>query len=165
VAKHLLDCDFFKQAEHIACYFSVKDELSTEVIFTSLWRTNKHCYLPVVTTVAHEMRFAYYDRTTSLTNNRYNILEPTNPVYFQNQSLDIVLVPLVAFDKKGWRLGMGGGYYDKSFSFLCNKSRPAKPLMIGLAFSQQEADSIPHDDWDVSLDAVITECGIMRFSF
>lgn len=164
VAKHFVASDVFKRSTHIACYFSTKDELNTDVVFTSLWRADKSCYLPVLHEKAHSMGFAHYTRSTVLCQNRYRIFEPKEPDYVKNELLDIVLVPLIAFDKKGCRLGLGGGYYDKSFHFLLSVKRPAKPLLIGLCFSQQEAESIPRDPWDVPLDAVITEQGVRWFT-
>ena len=163
VAKHFVASDAFKQSTHIACYFSTKDELSTDVVFTSLWRAGKSCYLPVLHEKVHSMGFAHYARSTVLCQNRYRIFEPKEPRYVDHDLLDIVLVPLLAFDKKGSRLGLGGGYYDQSFNFLLSVKRPAKPLLVGLCFSQQEAASIPRDSWDVPLDAVITEEGIRWF--
>ena len=74
-------------------------------------------------------------------------------------ALDLVLVPLVAFDARGVRLGMGGGYYDRSFAYLNFRSRWRRPRLIGVGFDFQRAESISPQPWDVCLDGVITERG------
>lgn len=163
VSDHLVASHFFLQATHIACYFSTQDELDTTRIITAVLNDDKNCYLPVVANNIEVMQFAHYDDKTLLHQNRYGILEPLFPDYINIALLDIVLMPLVAFDKRGYRLGMGGGYYDKTFSFLVSKARPAKPLLMGLAYAKQETAMIPEDVFDVTLDAIITEHGIHWF--
>jgi len=152
----------FVQAKHVACYFSIRDEVDTQELFANIWLLNKHCYLPVLTE-NESMQFAHYDRLTELSANRYGILEPVKPQYIVKELLDIVLVPVLAFDQAGYRLGMGGGFYDKTFEFKLQIKQQSKPLLIGLAFSQQETNNIARDKWDVPLDMVITEQKIINF--
>ncbi|MGA9423336.1 MAG: 5-formyltetrahydrofolate cyclo-ligase, partial [Rhodanobacteraceae bacterium] len=71
--------------------------------------------------------------------------------------LDVVLVPLVAFDRHGHRLGFGGGYYDRAFAFLHGRDMPGSPLLIGIAYAMQELPRIEASAWDVRLDYVATE--------
>ena len=81
----------------------------------------------------------------------------------QPEKLELVLVPLVAFDKQGNRLGMGSGYYDSTFAFLQNQKRPTKPYLLGLAYEWQCCDSTFTEAWDIKLDAVATENTIYVF--
>lgn len=80
----------------------------------------------------------------------------------QAEDLDIVITPLAAFDLQGHRLGTGGGYYDRTFAFL-QKNTVKKPKIIGLAYAEQQAELLPHDQWDIDLDGVVTEKGIVWF--
>jgi len=99
--------------------------------------------------------FIHIHPKTVLSKNRFGILEPSpSLVSFSPQCLDIVLVPLVAFDEEGHRLGMGGGFYDKTFSFRKDK---AVPRLIGLAYSIQKGKHLPQSLFDITLDEVITE--------
>lgn len=124
------------------------------------------------------LHFAPYERNEPLHKNIHHVLEPSptdNTILAKD--LDIVILPLVAFDLQGNRLGKGGGYYDCTFSFLSknqlstlgkrqkNKSSiPHKPILIGLGFQIQEAKSIPTDPWDIKLDAILTETMIKFIS-
>jgi 5-formyltetrahydrofolate cyclo-ligase len=75
----------------------------------------------------------------------------------QPLALDLVLTPLVGFDHKGNRLGMGGGYYDRSFAFLLRRQNWKKPRLVGLAYDFQQLDKLPAKNWDVPLTAVATD--------
>ena len=104
-----------------------------------------------------------YDPGVPMTNNRFGIAEVNLPVSqaIAVSKLDVVLLPLVAFDLKGNRLGMGGGFYDATFSHLrANKNRPT---FIGLAYELQKLESLPSDSWDLPLDGVCTESNFYQF--
>jgi len=122
----------------------------------------KEYYLPVVPPPGNRrLRFARVDTDSSFRKNRYGILEPDVPAHCLSTALalDLVLTPLVAFDRRGGRLGMGGGYYDATFAFLAGRSYWRRPVMVGVAFSFQEVPHIDRDPWDIPLSAVITERG------
>lgn len=151
---------FFLQSEHIACYLPHQDEFDSHPLIELIWSQNKKCYLPIlVNDKERELGFVCYEKNDELHRNRYSILEPKNTSeLWMPEKLDIVLAPLIAFDKRGHRLGTGGGYYDHTFAFL--KTQYHKhPRMIGLAYAIQEVDSLPHDPWDVSMQGVVTELG------
>ena len=76
-------------------------------------------------------------------------------------ALDIVLVPLLAFDRRGTRLGSGGGYYDRSFAFLHGQARPHRPLLVGVGYAFQEVESLPAAAWDVALDYIATDAELI----
>jgi 5-formyltetrahydrofolate cyclo-ligase len=155
----------FRASMHIACYLHVKDEFDSTPVIETIWSANKYCYLPVLTGEnENSLTFVRYNSGDPLHMNRYQIPEPANITNTISPfDLDIVLTPLVAFDLRGCRLGTGGGYYDRTFSFL-HGGVSRKPLIIGLAYALQQADSIPDDPWDISLDGVVTESGFMLFS-
>jgi 5-formyltetrahydrofolate cyclo-ligase len=98
-----------------------------------------------------------------LRRNRFGLLEPAATPTASALTLDLILVPLVAFDHKGHRLGMGGGFYDRALSFRHRRRRWFGPRLIGLAFAMQELRAIEAVPWDVRLDAVLTEDGLLTF--
>ena len=124
----------------------------------------KDYFLPVVPpSGTRRMRFAAIGPETSFRKNRYGILEPDVPKrsLLTARELDLVLAPLVAFDRFGGRIGMGGGYYDTTFAFLASRNHWQHPKMVGVAFSFQEAPHIDPDPWDIALTAVATERGVV----
>ena len=78
--------------------------------------------------------------------------------------LDLILLPLVGFDLKGNRLGMGGGYYDRTLSYLRHRRFWIKPRLVGVAHECQKVDSLIARPWDIPLDAVVTETAFYRFN-
>jgi 5-formyltetrahydrofolate cyclo-ligase len=89
--------------------------------------------------------------------NRYGIPEPVAPgELLEPFQLDLVLVPLLGFDRRGHRLGHGGGYYDRSFAFLNEQVRPTEPLLVGIAYDFQELEIVNEEPWDVALDFIAT---------
>ncbi len=153
ICHRLLRCDSFKKAHKIALYLPFEGEVPTFLILTQALAAHKACYTPVVSN--HLLQFAQIDLNTPLKSNRFGILEPTsNAGLISPHSLDLVLVPLVGFDKQGHRLGMGGGYYDKTFAF---RRRTHKPRLIGLAYDFQRLSLIPRSGSDLLLDEIITE--------
>ena len=104
-----------------------------------------------------------YTKDSRMCLNRFGIEEvdalPNHAI--KVSEIDLVLLPLVAFDKTGNRLGMGGGFYDATFAHL--KSKKTKPLFIGLAYQSQLVEDLPSDPWDLPLDGVCTEESFYRF--
>ena len=152
---------FFLQHQHIACYMAVTPECATTHFIHHIWQAHKTCYLPVLT-ADRQLQFAVYQQGDALQRNRYGILEPKASCrLIAPQLLDSVLLPLVAFDQAGYRLGRGGGYYDATFAFLQHAraaSSRRKCYLIGLAYAKQQWPTLlPRDTWDISLDAVLTE--------
>jgi 5-formyltetrahydrofolate cyclo-ligase len=157
----LVDSTLFKHSQNIACYFAVENEFDCAPIVKAIWGAKKNCYLPILSET-NTLEFALYDSHTDLKFNRYRILEPDTSLYFPSDQLDLVLMPLVGFDLQGHRLGMGGGYYDRTFQFLHDKTI-RKPFLLGLAFEFQKMEQIPVDPWDISMDGVLTEKQLYLF--
>jgi len=152
------------QAKHIALYLSNDGELETHGLIDWCWQTGKKVYLPVVHPfAAGNLLFLHYDQKTTLINNQYGIAEPKLDVrkIIPAKQLDIICTPLVAFDKTGARLGMGGGFYDRTLSHWYQhyqKQTPQynTPYPIGLAHNCQLIDTLPTEEWDIPLPEVIT---------
>ncbi|EKD55095.1 MAG: 5-formyltetrahydrofolate cyclo-ligase [uncultured bacterium] len=160
-AELLVETDFFRQSQHIACYYPTDDEFDCLPIIQKIWQAKKKCYLPSLTS-QKILNFIPYQPNDALQLNRYRILEPVEGEPISLDKLDIVLVPLVGFDLRGHRLGMGAGYYDRTFHFL--RGRVAgKCYFLGLAFLSQGVSILPEDAWDVSLQGVLTEKKIIYF--
>ena len=108
-----------RHAVHIAAYWPVKGEMDVRPVIEQARRYNKHVYLPVITG-DDTLMFAAYDADTPMRENRYRIAEPdvSEDRLVSPRDLDLVILPLVVFDSYGNRLGMGGGYYDRTFAFL-----------------------------------------------
>lgn len=144
----------FRHAHHIALYMSVQEELSTERILRLALKYHKACYLPIITPT-HQLQFRKVNQETLLVKNRLGIFEPQpGTKQIVASQLDLVLVPLLAFDSALHRLGMGGGYYDRTFAF---KHGTNKPFLLGLGYEVQKVPHLPCSDLDISLDMVITE--------
>lgn len=133
-------------------------------LISRLWSMGKRTYLPGLH--GQELWFLPYTRYTPLCRNRFGIPEPDAPPRSRclRQALDLVLMPLVAFDESGNRLGMGGGYYDRTFAYLLNRRRWRRPMLLGVAYEFQCVESLPTRHWDVPLDGVVTDKRVRLFS-
>ena len=162
-ATYLRESDIFQQAKTIACYFSMPEEFDTAFIQQTIINAGKHCYMPVLTP-EKTLLFSAYIPGDVLVPNRFNILEPiVTPVnIIQPNKLDLVLMPLVAFDNHGHRLGAGGGYYDRTFAFMHDHQE--KPFLMGVGYALQAAQRLPTEPYDVHLHAVLTEKELLHFT-
>ena len=162
----------FFRSNNVACYLANDGEVSLYRVIDALWLRKKTVCLPVLFGFGNAsfgkriMHFASYDKNSCMKPNQYGISEPDIPISHQLKpiELDIVLMPLVAFDLNGNRLGMGGGFYDRSFSFLMRRKSNKKPRLIGVAYDFQEIETLDSDSWDVPLDAVVTESRLIKIS-
>lgn len=165
LAQRLLAFLPLRKARRVAVYLANDGELDPAPLVECLWRMGKSVYLPVLHPFAHgRLHFAEYQPGEPLLKNRYGIPEPKPLVHglCPAHALDLVLTPLVAFDATGNRLGMGGGYYDRSFAFLQTR-RSARPFLLGLAYAFQEVGALPAECWDVRLAAIATPAKIHRW--
>jgi 5-formyltetrahydrofolate cyclo-ligase len=154
-AQILTQLPCFTTSQHIACYLAVNAEFDCKQVIEAIWQAKKNCYVPRLTQT-NLLEFARYQYADSLHLNRYAILEPVEPVEkIGPEKLDMVIVPLLAFDLVGQRLGTGGGYYDRTFAFLSTPSNK-RPQMLGMAYAAQAVEKLPADAWDIQLDGVIT---------
>lgn len=150
------------RASRIALYLPVGAELDCTPILTGAWQRGRQVYLPVV--AGRVLAFAPYAPDTWLADNRWRIPEPVVPPrqWKRARELEVILAPLAAFDAAGHRLGMGGGFYDRTLAFLSLRCCARRPHFIGLAYELQQVPVLPADHHDVRLDAVVTELALHR---
>lgn len=147
---------------NVAGYWAVRGELPLNLAVASLARRKQKYFLPVLRE-ARQLRFAEYREGVALQGNRFGIPEPEVPSGRLQTAgdMDVILLPLLAFDRQGHRLGTGGGWYDSSLAFLGNEPRPARPLLVGVGYAFQEIETVPIEPWDIDLDYVATEAELI----
>lgn len=157
----------YKKCKSVAIYLPNDGELDLTPLLHHAQTLRKKIYLPVVHGPAfNRMWFAPINKHSKLKNNRYGIPEPVVPMrkMLKPKQIDLVLLPLVAFDMQGNRLGMGGGYYDRSFAFLRSRKKWHRPLLVGVAYDFQQIDELSADPWDVPLNAIATDTRFIKFA-
>ena len=154
--------DFFRVAQRIAFYQVTGGEIDPRMLLDLALSEGKSCFLPIIQQDNPEfVSFAPYDANTELIPNKWGIAEPSASEIISPTNFDVVFVPLVGFSEDCFRLGMGKGFYDRTFSFkIFNRS--SSPMLVGLAHESQLVDSFPVESWDVRLDSVATERHIYR---
>lgn len=160
---HVVATRLYRVSRRIAVYLPNDGEIDPVALMARIWKSNKTCYLPILSRLRHDrLWFAPFTKDTPLAANRFGILEPVTPAHtwVRAQELDLILMPLVGFDTHGNRLGMGGGFYDKSLAHLQHRSLWRKPHLIGLAHDFQRVKKIEACAWDVPLQAVATDRGL-----
>tara|TARA_R110002073_G_scaffold43456_2_gene120949 strand:- start:437 stop:1027 length:591 start_codon:yes stop_codon:yes gene_type:complete len=154
--------DFFRVAQRIAFYQVADGEIDPRMLLDLALSEGKSCFLPVIEADNPEfVSFSAYDANTELVPNKWGIAEPPSSEVISPTNFDVVFVPLVGFNKACFRLGMGKGFYDRTFSFKIFNRR-SSPLLVGLAHECQLVESFEVESWDVRLDAVATEKKIYR---
>ncbi len=146
----------FKYAKRIALYLANDGEVSTQLAIQNAWQRGQKVYLPVLDPIRKGyLWFVEYKFDSCMRKNRFGISEP-DPRFNQRISprfIQTVGLPLVAFDAEGNRLGMGGGFYDRSFEF-CQQAG-TKPMLFGLAHRCQQVEKLPMENWDIQLKEII----------
>ncbi len=158
LARQVWRSSLFRRSRHIAFYLANDGELDLTPLFHHAWGMRKTCYLPVITP-GKRLLFTPFQAGDPLTPNAFGIPEPAgaNLKYVDAKLLDLLLMPLVAFDAQGNRLGMGGGFYDRSLAFLRQRQHWRKPRLLGIAHDFQRVGTLVAQDWDVPLDAIATD--------
>lgn len=156
IADRVVHAPFFRRSRKIACYLSTPDEVDTWRIIGRAWRMKKQIFVPV-TQRDRLLEFREITPQSDLVLGNFGLLLPVSGNVIAARELDLVLTPLVAFDDKGERIGMGGGYYDRTFSFLRGRQQWLKPKLVGLAFACQRIPQITANPWDIRLYSVITD--------
>lgn len=156
----------FLTSRRIACYLPNDGEIDTGPVIAHIRRLRKTCYLPVLSRLSHDrLWFAEAGPKTKLVPNRFGIPEPVvkSRDLVRAQELDLILMPLVGFDDRGNRLGMGGGFYDRSLEFLRHRKHWRKPHLLGIAYDFQRVNGLTADPWDVPLQGVITDQAVYLY--
>ncbi len=167
ISDQLARTALFRQSRRIAGFIANDGEPSLEPLMQLAWARHKAWHLPIIglPNLSH-LWFGRYDQGDELLHNRYGIPEPVTALYHATPAwgLDLVLMPLVAFDANGNRLGMGKGYYDRTLKFLRHRRHWRKPRLVGIAYEFQKMAQLPCQPWDIPLDAIITEQSIYNIN-
>ncbi len=161
--EHLLQSYVWQHSKLIALYVALKGELNTDPLLHNILEDDsksKKLLLPLCGKDKGELLLAPCTGYAELSKGAFGILEPKQIDLTQEFVPDLMILPLLAFDKRGTRLGYGGGYYDR----LCQRKSFADALRIGLAFEFQEVEALPKEAWDIPLHGVCTEQGLRFFA-
>lgn len=153
----------FHRADKLAFYLPNDGELDPGRLMERARALHKRCYLPVIDTMLGErLAFAPYQPGTPLRANRFGIPEPQVPRKFWEtpRMLDVIYAPLVAFTPSGERLGMGGGFYDRTLEMRRHFNLWRRPRVFGLALELQKREWLPTEPWDIAIDGIATEAGL-----
>jgi 5-formyltetrahydrofolate cyclo-ligase len=153
---HFLDRIELSKNEVVAAYWPIRDELDIRPLIGRLMDAGQPVCLPVVLGHEEPLELRLWQEGAPLYEAGFGTLAPEDGA--PRVAPDIILMPLLGFDRHGTRLGYGGGYYDRT---LANLSR--RPRLVGFAFARQEIDHIPRQAHDVPLDAIVTELGVRHF--
>lgn len=160
--RQLAQHPLFRRARHVAFYLANDGEIDPSLLLRAAQKMGKATYLPVLDGWPRTRMVLQRVRPGErLIPNRFGIREPRfsrarqRPIW----ALDLVLMPLVGFDEYGGRLGMGGGFYDRSLAYRARRKKSHKPTLLGLAHECQKVDRLPLASWDVTLHATVTDNG------
>jgi len=142
--------------EVVAGYWPIRDEMDVKSLVARLMDAGQPVCLPVVVSDEKPLELRLWEQGAPLYEAGFGTLAPAEEAPLAQP--DIIILPLLGFDKHGTRLGYGGGYYDRTLAAL-----PKRPRLIGFAFALQELDLIPRGAHDVPLDAIVTEHGVRNF--
>ena len=148
IISHLKQQDFFQQANTIAVYLSYNNEVDTWQLIREMMPYKRIC-VPTVDN-SQTMHFVFLDDLKHLKKNKYGIYEPVSNLAVEKTDIDLIIVPLVGFNDQNFRLGYGGGYYDRFLAQYSGKK-------IGIAFQLQRTEELIPETFDVPLDMIITE--------
>ncbi|WP_442110651.1 5-formyltetrahydrofolate cyclo-ligase [Pseudomonas sp. NUPR-001] len=160
--RQLAQHPLFRRARHIALYLPNDCEIDPRLLLREAQRRGKHTYLPVLNAWPKtKMAFQRIEPGEKLRPNRFRIAEPHINLARQRPiwALDLILLPLVGFDEMGGRLGMGGGFYDRSLAYLTRRKAWKKPLLLGLAHECQKVERLAQASWDVPLQGTVSDRG------
>ncbi|MCK9278306.1 MAG: 5-formyltetrahydrofolate cyclo-ligase [Methanoculleus sp.] len=157
ISQRLLD--LLNGFETVMVYASKAPEVETKDLIVDLNRRGVRVIVPIIERETCSLRLSYLLDPAVLLPSTFNVPEPVgHELPARPEEVQAVIIPMLAFDAEGNRLGYGAGYYDR---FLCRYPHPRK---IGIAFSCQQAQSIPVDENDVKMDYIVTEKEIIRYN-
>jgi len=156
----------YRNSQHIAFYIANDGEIDPRLLMEHSRQLGKKIYLPILSPQENSLYFAPFEADCQLVLNRFNIPEPAcDPSSWKTaEQLELLFLPLVAFDTHGNRMGMGGGFYDRTLAFLQQENLSKKPVLAGLAHELQRVERLLTQNWDIPLDYIITEEQLYRAS-
>lgn len=157
VANNILASGLLKRHRDIALYMANDGEIDPSPLLHLLCQQGRRCYLPVIAP-NNQLRFVLYQPGDTLKLNRFGIAEPMEQRQQRKPwTMGLVFVPLVGFDRNGGRLGMGGGFYDRSFSRIKTQPMLKQPQLVGLAHHCQQVEALALNSWDIPLSQIATD--------
>ncbi len=156
IANRITRMPIFVRSRLIACYLSTGSEVDTSALILRAWRMKKRIFVPD-TRGGGKLTFREIRPDSQFASGPFGIPEPIGGSVLAASLFDLVIVPVVAFDSDHHRIGMGGGYYDRTFSFLRQRKLFLKPKLVGVAFDCQKVDKIAPNPWDIRLFRIVTE--------
>jgi 5-formyltetrahydrofolate cyclo-ligase len=156
VANHFFTSVSLAPGDIVAGYWRIKDEMDCQPILVRLMDSFQPVCLPVVLGDDQPLELRLWEQGAPLYEAGFGTLAPSE--LSPQVEPDVIIMPLLGFDKRGTRLGYGGGYYDRTLERLSKT-----PRLIGIAFAAQELEDIPRETHDVPLDAIVTEHGARHF--
>ena len=159
VALRLERLEQYARAKRIAAYLAVRGEIDPGPFLQRAGASGRRLYVPAVR--GREMKFLPWTPAAEMKRASFGLMEPVvdDSEALEPAEIDLVLTPLVAFDDCGNRLGQGGGFYDRTFAF--RRDRAAPPLLVGLAHAFQQEPALEPQPWDVKVDLIVTEQGVI----
>jgi 5-formyltetrahydrofolate cyclo-ligase len=164
IRRELRRLGLWRRGRRIGVYLGMPGEVDLRPAFEDAWTHGAHLYVPRIRNRrSGEMSFVPLHPGAPMRRNAFGIEEPAGTGHVASLTLDAVLVPLVAFDARGHRLGMGAGFYDRALRRrLARPQAFRRPRLLGVAYAMQQAAAIEPAPWDVALDLVVTERGVIR---
>ncbi|XKE45576.1 5-formyltetrahydrofolate cyclo-ligase [Halomonas organivorans] len=167
LCRHLRQLPEVRRAHRVALYLPNDGEIDPRPLMPWLHQRQARLYLPVLRPLSHNaLWFVHYHPGTPMVTNRFGIPEPCTRHGAHRArrrapwALDLILLPLVGFDDHGQRIGMGGGFYDRTLAFT-RRAGP-RPRLVGLAHDCQRVERLPVAPWDVPLDAIVSDQRVIR---
>lgn len=148
--KNLLELQIFRDSRVVSLYWSIKNEVKTDMIFSEALRQKKTVCFPKIAKNCDKLYFIRADKNTAFRLGSYKIMEPVGNDIINIEDIDIFVIPGVCFDERGFRIGYGKGYFDRTLV-------GAKGTLIGLAYEFQILDRIPEREHDLRMDVIVTE--------
>lgn len=161
ICKDISSTAWFQRSKRLLMYMPIRREVDLRPLMDVAWRKGKTVYLPKADPVTHAMDAYAVHSLDELKAGAYGILEPSADATKEAdlEKLDCVFIPGVVFDRQGYRIGYGGGYYDRFLPRLTSST-----LLIGVAYAWQVVERIPRDAYDEPLHVLVTEKEVLTFS-
>ena len=163
ISQKIIRSKWIREYSNVGIYHPVNGEVNALQLTDFMWSINQQIFLPMIN--KKKLLFGKLRPDSKLKKNCFGIPEPcvTRNNQVSADLLDMVFVPLVAFDLNGFRIGMGSGYYDRTFAKRLTTKDLKHPVLIGLAYEFQKQECLNHQPWDVPLDMVVTELKTYKF--
>lgn len=160
LCQQLINRPEIKKSQAIASYISNDGEIDLAAFHQWCWKNGKSIYLPVLHPFSKgNLLFLKYEQNTIMHSNKYGIIEPKLSITLVRpiNRLNIIIAPLVAFDEQANRLGMGGGYYDRTLMPIFTLPKANQPIILGVAHECQKTDIMDVQSWDIPMTKIITD--------